>query len=158
MAIWQFALHAVPNMPPADVTPMQLTEAEVEIAWESFPVDAASLAARLSAFLPERKAWSEHLRAWGDEDSDDVQVWMQADTVQSIQFRVDVRCVSHAFLNGLCELASEFGWHLVDDAGVIVPSRPGRILKTILRSPAQRFVADPEHFLKQIAAENGEEG
>lgn len=158
MAIWQFVLRAAPRPPAANPEPMRLSDDELERAWEAGSTSSLqTVASRLAQLLPEAKAWSPNMRAWGDDASDDVQIWLEEGRICSARFRLDVRQLSVALVNAFGELAREFDWLLVDHAGFVVRPSTRSIMRAIMRSPARSFVADPEGFLSKLAPDAGDD-
>ena len=124
-----------------------------EVLFDLTPADMTELSNQLSRLLPEKKSWHDEMRVWGQEETDDVQVWFKGNAVESVQMRLDVRHLALSRLSGLCLIARNFDWLLA------VPEGPGltvlrptteAIFRAVLKSPAQSFVEDPEAFLAAI--------
>ncbi len=90
------------------------------------------------------------MRIWGDEKSDDVQAWFDEDTVETVTIRLDARNLRLPLVSGLCAIARDFGWLLTTSQGMVLRPTAEAVLRAALRSPAQRFVNDPDGFLEEV--------
>lgn len=117
------------------------------------PVKFDALCVRLSALLPKKEGWHTDLLIWGDEESDDVQVWFEGDSIDSIAIRLDVSHLSLPLISGLCAIARDFDWILATTEGMVLRPTTEAVFRAVLKSPAQRFVTDPESFLAKIASQ-----
>jgi hypothetical protein len=152
MALWQFVLDLVPasaanvgGMPAARMSREQLDT--VSLGFSN--ADAATLFVRLQALLPEKKSWSQSLRIWGDEKTDDIQVWMDDKLIEGVQFRLDVSHLSLALVGGICAVARHFNCVLATRDGAIIQPNRETVIRMILASPAMRFVRDPQRYLEE---------
>lgn len=150
MALWQFTLDLVPaagaridGTPAIRLSRKQLDAIELDLDAE----DAPKLYGALSALLPEKEAWSDDLRIWGDDRTDDVQVWFDGPRIEFVQFRLNVADLSLGLVNGICALARDFGCVLASRAGAIVQPTAQAVVRAVLQSPATRFVRDPKGYL-----------
>lgn len=152
MALWQFALDLIPMSAArvSSVEAIRLDDRVCDIPLLSFSdAQIADLTGRLSALLPEAQSWNSDLRIWGNEKSDDVQVWFEGSAVQFVQFRLDVSNLSLRLVGGICELARRFGCLLAARDGAIIQPRIVSVVRMVLRSPAMKFVQDPDAYLAE---------
>lgn len=156
MAVWQFKMWAIPGPAyrkgNADV--IRLSREQVgELNFDLTGADMTELSDQLSRLMPEEKSWHDEMRIWGQEETDDVQVWFKGNAIESVQMRLDVRHLALSLLGGLCLIARNFDWLLAVPEGpgltVLTPSTEA-IFRSILKSQAQSFVEDPEAFLAAI--------
>lgn len=152
MALWQFALDLIPVSAArvSGVEAIRLDDGLRDVPLLSFSnAQIADLTGHLSILLPESQSWNSSLRIWGNEKSDDVQVWFEGSAVEFVQFRLDVSNLSFRFVGGICELARQFGCLLAARDGAIIQPRVEPVVKAVLRSPAMKFVQDPDAYLAE---------
>lgn len=91
------------------------------------------------------------MRIWGAAEHDDVQVYLDEGRISSVQVRLDVSHLSFALIEGICAIADQFRWALIDeDRAIVEPSRDA-IVGAIKRSRAGRFVRNPERFFDELS-------
>jgi hypothetical protein len=152
MALWQFAFDLIPASAArvSDVTAIRLDDSLRDVSLLNFSnAEIADLIAHLSTLLPEAQSWNSSLRIWGNEKSNDIQVWFQNSAVEFVQFRLDASTLSLRLVGGICELARRFGCLLVARDGAIIQPRIEPVVKAVLRSPAMKFVQDPDTYLAE---------
>lgn len=156
MAVWQFKMWAIPaaayRKGNSDVIRLSREQVD-EVHFDLTPADMTELSDQLSRLLPEKKSWHDEMRIWGQEETDDVQVWINGNAIESVQMRLDVRHLALSRLSGLCLIARNFDWLLaVPEGPGLAVLRPNTevIFRSVLKSPAQSFVDDPEAFLAAI--------
>ena len=120
-----------------------------EIDLDFSNADAEVLFARLDTLLPEKKSWSASLRIWGDEKTDDIQVGFDGNTIDDIQFRLNVADLCLPLVGGICSLARHFDCILATRDGAIIQPNREAVVRTIIQSRAMQFVRDPHCFLKE---------
>lgn len=120
-----------------------------EICLDFSSADAEALSARLGTLLVEKKPWSSDLRIWGDEGTDDIQVWFDGPNIESIQFRLNVAELSLPLVGGICDLARHFDCILATREGAIVQPNREAVVRTIMQSRAMQYVRDPQRFLEE---------
>jgi hypothetical protein len=147
MAIWQFELAPIP----AAVAEVRARDGDSDHKLELAAPERAALFFRLSAILPPAPAWDEAMRLWGDEKRDDIAFFMSDTGIEGLRIRVDVRNLSTSLVRAICNLASDFGWVFLSEAGEIIQPSPEAVLDAIARSPASEYVRDPSGFLGRIA-------
>ena len=152
MAVWQFVIDLVPASSTlvAGVTAARMSREQLdEICLDFSSADAEALFARLDTLLLEKKSWSSGLRIWGDEETNDIQVWFDVPNIESIQFRLNVADLSLALVGGICDLACHFDCILATREGAIVQPNREAVMRTIMQSRAMRYVRDPQRFLEE---------
>ena len=126
-----------------------------EVHFDLTPADMTELSDQLSRLLPEKNSWHDEMRIWGQEETDDVQVWIKGNVIESVQMRLDVRHLALSLLSGLCLIARNFDWLLAVPEGLgltVLRPNPEAIFRSVLKSPAQSFVEDPQAFLAAIVS------
>ena len=101
----------------------------------------------LDALLPAKEAWSKNLRIWGDETTQDVQVWFEGERVECVQFRINAGDLSLALISGICAIARNLSCVLASRDGAVVQPTTEAVIRAVLQSPATRFVRDPKAYL-----------
>jgi hypothetical protein len=151
MAIWQFTLDPIPascaqvsGFDAVWLSREQLDAIELQLGAE----DRETLFEMFAGLLPEKRSWSQALRIWGDEKSDDIHVWFDQERLEAIRIRIDVATLSMALVGGLCSLAREFGWVFATRDGRIVQPTVEAVAKAIGQSDSSRYVRDPKAFLE----------
>lgn len=154
MALWQFELDLVPASAAnvAGVAAARMSHEQLDpIRLDLSGADAEVLLARLEALLPEKKSWSANLRIWGDEKTDDIQVWLDNEAIGGVHFRLDVSNLSLPLVGGICSIARHFDCVLATlDGAIVQPSREA-VIRMILQSRAMQFVRDPHSYLAEAA-------
>lgn len=161
MAIWQFRLDLIPkkalqkkfgNLPIA--IPESLAE---EFRWWSEVQPPAGFEAWIDAFLHESRSWSPTMRIWGNERGDTGSVcYDDRNKVEWIGFRVDVRELSPAYVNRICELARRLECMLLTTGYQLLAPDDLTILSTIKNSTAQRYLDDPVSTLRSLKRQPGD--
>ena len=152
MALWQFALDLIPVSAArvSGVEAIRLDDALHDMPLLNFSnTEIAELIDDLSTLLPEAQSWNSSLRIWGSEKSDDIQVGFEGSAIEFVQFRLDVSNLSFRLVGGICELAQRFGCLLAARDRAIIQPRIKPVIKAVLRSPAMKFVRDPEAYLAE---------
>lgn len=120
---------------------------ELSLAFSN--ADAKILFARFDMLLLEKKSWSNGLRIWGDEQTDDIQVGFDGQQIEDIRFRLNVADLSLPLIGGICDLARQFDCLLATpDGAIIQPSREA-VARVIMQSRAMQYVRDPKRFLEE---------
>jgi hypothetical protein len=152
MALWQFVLDLIPasaanvgGIPAARMNREQLDAIDLDLS----SAELEALFVRLEALLPEKKSWSAHLRIWGDEETDDIQVWMDEQVIEGVQFRIDVSHLSLPLVGGICALARHMDCLLATRDGAIIQPNREEVIRMILQSRAMQFVRDPQRYLEE---------
>ena len=126
---------------------MELSE---EFCWWSDNQPATGFEQQISLILPEAKSWSESVRIWGQEESDDAHVIYSDEsksTVQEIGFRLDANKISPELIRQICVLARQVGCVLMTAEYEILAADETMVLAAVNRSTAKRFVENPASTL-----------
>lgn len=161
MALWQFVLDLLPasaasvdGMPAARLSREQLDAVDLDLS----SGDQAALLVGLETLLPEKESWSERLRIWGDENTDDIQVFMDGEVIEAVQFRLDVSNLSLALVGGISTLARRFNCVLASRDGAIIQPTREAVIRMVLGSPAMRFVNDSRGYLEEAVRLDDSDG
>lgn len=152
MAVWQFVFDLVPASSAQidGVSAVRMSRDQLdEIRLEFSRADADLFFAELSSFLPEKKSWSPSLRIWGDEKLDDIQVGLEGQFIQDVQFRLNAADLSLPLIGNICLLARRFGCLLATRDGAIMQPYCEAVVRSIMQSRAMQFVRDPQLFLEE---------
>jgi hypothetical protein len=151
MALWQFKfqLVAASVAQPHDVEALYLHRDQADSPKPQIVgLDREKLFARLTRLLPEKPAWCSDLRIWGEENTNDVQIWFEGDAIEAIVVRLDLRNLSLALVDGICAIAREHACVLIRGDGAVIRPTRNALIKIADRSDAARFVRDPKGFLE----------
>jgi hypothetical protein len=98
---------------------------------------------------------AEGMRNFGNADTNDISVLFNDDTllVEEVNCRIDLRQVDKTFVRNILGLATQFDCLLMDKQGRLYQPILGELLATIKLSNANRFISDPEQFIKDISHE-----
>lgn len=154
MAVWQFEMTPISasDAAQAGLPTIRLSQRALDAKLLTFSGDKAeALAARLSHILPEGRGWLG-TRIWGDEKQDDVQAFETADGFEWPHIRINVGSISLPLIQQFCALARDYGWVFIGKDGSVIQPRSSSVLREIEKSPAFKFVRDPEAFVANIAA------
>ena len=116
----------------------------------------------LDVFLPLLKAFgeiqswtqdSEGLRRFGNTMTNDITVYFNDATkiVEEVNCRLDLRQLDKSFIDKIFSLAKQFDCLLMDRQGRLYQPLMTALFDTIKLSNANRFVGDPEQFLKDLS-------
>jgi hypothetical protein len=108
MAVWQFVIDLIPASAArvAGVAAVRMSRAQLDETVLGFSsADAEVLFLKLGRLLPEKPSWSDGLRIWGDEKADDIQVSIDGQAIEGIQFRLNVADLSLPLVGGICDFA-----------------------------------------------------
>ncbi|MCR5859750.1 hypothetical protein [Mesorhizobium sp. J428] len=150
MALWQFKCFLVSATDTLIHGVAAISLSEGQVADAKLRVDADDLDRffeRLSDLLPEKASWDAALRIWGDEKTDDIQVWLDGGEIAEVQLRLDMRDPSIDLVDGLCRLAAAYECVFLTPDGRIIRPNKDRLEKVSGRSAAADFSRDPAAFL-----------
>jgi hypothetical protein len=89
------------------------------------------------------------MMAWGTDDGNRVDVWYEGPRIAEVSVRIDARD-PHKFASTLASIASTFDLLGVTDDYSMHTLGVQQIVLDVANSPAAKFVADPETFLKTL--------
>ena len=156
VAVWQYAMHLVPRaaleaMSPPAHAPLSMDQLE-SLGWSGSAPSPEGLN-RLAAVLPERTCWASTARQFGDAESHCVQVFYEAEALESVYGRIDARALHGTVVAAFVEFAESCdGVWLGQATGGWTAVQPGvtGLRERVLGSPAVDFVADAEGFLRSL--------
>lgn len=150
MAIWQFDFFLLPRVP----FEARFGEAKIDLPRESvlddvdhWPDDevAQAVLADLAQVLPGMPGYwaAGYGKAWGDHDSNIIEVGLDAEHLQDIFVRVDIRRNHKDFVQAVIYLASRHDLLLfTEDDEALLPNEEA-FFDVLYRSRAMRYVSDP---------------
>ena len=152
MAVWQFVIDLIPASAArvAGVAAVRMSRAQLDETVLGFSAaDEEVVFSKLGRLLPEKPSWSDGLRIWGDEKADDIQVSIDGQAIEGIQFRLNVADLSLPLVGGICDLARHFDSVLATPDGAIIQPNREAVMRTMMQSQAAQYVRDPQRFLEE---------
>ena len=152
MAVWQFVIDLIPASAArvAGVAAVRMSRAQLDETVLGFSAaDEEVVFSKLGRLLPEKPSWSDGLRIWGDEKADDIQVSIDGQAIEEIQFRLNVADLSLPLVGGICDLARHFDSVLATPDGAIIQPNREAVMRTMMQSQAAQYVRDPQRFLEE---------
>jgi hypothetical protein len=130
---------------------MAAWQADFELLPDDIPLPTG-YRARLDGLLPRGRSWAPDLERWGDETGHRIDVWRAGDGSASALLRVDMRHCDPAWIERVFLVVRSLGRQLgpVWSEGSHAPSDPGELALVLEGSPAFRFVADPQAFIRRL--------
>ena len=154
MAVWQFRVTLVPKrwLDAGGSVAALVTEEgwDTAIAWLGFPSD--TLKERIEGILPRAKSWSPALTIWGSDDRDDVQLFEEGGTVESLNVRFDLRKPDMKLFRSVFELSQDCDLAVLDMSRKRTVHDLSDLVRAAAASEAAHFVLDPASFLDQVGA------
>lgn len=150
MALWQFKFYLVSA---ADarvdgVDAISLSREQAEGAKLRLnPDEQQHFLKDLSGLLPEKASWDAALRIWGDEKTDDIQIWFDGDAIAEAQVRLDMREPAIRLMDALCRLANRYDCVFLTDERLVIRPSTDILGRSSQRSAASDFARDPAGFL-----------
>lgn len=151
MALWQFVFDLVPSCIFGHGATGSCPESGGPVATDlGFPPSSAqAMLERIGAIVPEGRWSTPELRVWGDDRSDDVQAGLRGpDSIDYVQFRLNVSDLALPVVSEICALARDFDCVFVTDSGAVVRPHAELLVQAALRSDAARYVSDPARYLR----------
>jgi hypothetical protein len=155
MAIWQFSCDLLPEtavrMHLKDI-PLVIRGEQFDqiLWWDSWP-RAAELTTSIQSLLNRAPSWSERVDIWGDIEGDTIQIYKSdAGAIEEVFVRVDVRSLSHVFLNGVVVMAQRHGLLIRTEDGHILRPDLKELIAALRRSRSCKFVRDPAGFFASL--------
>lgn len=122
---------------------------EPSISWEL--LYEPELEILISNILPSKKSWNENLKIWGSEESNDIQVWIEKNIIQSIRIRFDLRSDIEELKFKIIHLSKKISCDMLAVSEKKIFSPDIELLNNyILNSNAKKFVENPGKFLDNI--------
>lgn len=153
MATWEVYLRLVPRtavLKEYGRVPVSLSREQYENGnwWKAFD-DADQLVDQLNSTLATRASWSAHLRGWGSDDGNRIDLRNEDGRISELTARIDARDPVR-FSGILADLASRFDLVAINDAFSVRVLTPDQIRLEVMRSGAAEFVSDPEAYLRGL--------
>jgi hypothetical protein len=116
---------------------------DLSIAWKSHQ-PTICVNKLLSHILLEKKSWSKNIKVWGDEKSNDIQILLNNNQIESIKVRLDLRKDIEDLTLKIVDLANQLSCQLfLPQLQKIIPANIQLLNKEILQSSAKKFI---EHY------------
>jgi len=153
VAIWQFSVEFVPAGWLGNR--QAITEDDYnESLWWVGNQPSQGFEQKIAALLPEAKSWSPHLRQWGVQESDLVEVWYENGVVDSVSARLDCRNINPLLLRKIFELSEAFGCRMVYMRDLTVVGEDFEsFVQKLWDSPNHKFLENPGEWLPKMAKE-----
>lgn len=152
MAIWQFVLNLIPSSTATvnGVVAAHMDQDQLDAIELNFcPSISDAFIKRIGAMLPEKPSWTSDLRLWGDDETDDIQIWFHGPAIQYAQFRVNLGNLSLPLVGSFCQVAREFDCVFAERSGAILRPYSEVLVRTLIQSDAAHFVRDPERYIRE---------
>ena len=157
MATWQYDLLLIPRLKllkQYGSIPLQMRAEDYE--QQEWWIDVSvpdDLEIRLSDICKPLSSWSDSARSWGAEDGNRIDVCYSDGHLREMSVRIDLRQRIAPFLQQILELASSLDCVFCSYGGEVFEPDREVAVRNIARSPAFRFVVDPQQFLDGMTAE-----
>ncbi|EKD71906.1 MAG: hypothetical protein ACD_46C00070G0002 [uncultured bacterium] len=155
MAIYQFTIELIPsawtekNKNSAIDLLVGAEGYDTSIAWQPAK-SAKSVEPLLSNIMPSKEAWHENLRAWGNEESNDIQLWVENGNIDSLKIRFDLRNDTEDLKIKVIDCSKKLSCDIfIPDTKEIIKPDIDALSKVISKSSAARFVENPEKFFNE---------
>lgn len=155
MAIWQFKFLLIPTEW-AEKNADRITHQLVDEGWE-FSAAWRESAQReppevvIDQYMPRAHSWYSDSTIWGDEASDDIQLWRESGKIDELQFRIDARKDCDLMVQHSVSIARSLNcsFLLIEEATIIEPTAE-KLVSSLKASTAVRFVRDPIETLENL--------
>ena len=99
----------------------------------------------LERLLPQKKSWSDEAKMFGDDESDNIEVWND-----DINCSIDVRNLNMPLVISIVQIANHMQCKIIlKDGGLLIDPDIFKVTSELKNSRAMRLVTDPIGFLKQ---------
>ncbi len=158
MAIYQVTIEFIPETwaNNNNYNPLALYEEDENIhdssiAWEGFIHDFEIN--DISKILPPGKSWSKKILAWGNSESNDIEIFFNENKkIESFSVRIDFREDFNYFLGKIVELANKLNCvFFIPEFKKIINAEYQLTAENIANSYASRFNVNPIKFLNELA-------
>ena len=152
MATWQYTLYLIPRASVLNrfgSLPSRITRTEMnEGTWWFGHVLGHELDV-LNSMFPARKPWHTEMRAWGSDDGDSIDVFLNDSAIDEFVARVDARSGDSDFLRQIASFASQFDLLFVTEELNLREPVWDQLRLDLERSSAMEFSKDPEGYLRR---------
>ncbi len=155
MATWQFNIELIPKKwvedSNFDVAKLYDEEGhDTSLAWQDNQ-PKKNYEEVLSAVLSKGKSWSENLSLWGNEKTNDIQVWHEDNKIDCITVRLDLRENISSILVKVVNATIDLDCMLfIPNQKVIIEPNLTVLEEVAIKSSAAKFVKDPKKFIENI--------
>jgi hypothetical protein len=156
MATWQFSVVLVPTSwaEEHNYCSSALYDEEgydTEFAWKGRQPEVG-FKALLGEVLPPSKSWHEELLSWGNEKEHDIQVWVENEAIDGINFRLDLTQDLNEIIVKVVRAAKSLNCALFfPEFRSVVEANEFELKNAIKKSNAAKFVSNPQEFLNEIS-------
>lgn len=112
----------------------------------------------VESILPEAQSWSDKARMFGNDRTNEIEVWYADGKVDCISFSWDVSHSDLEVLNQIVSLARRLGASIVTNQARVINADMETVLKDVMQSNAYRFCKDPRAFLSELSRKGGRGG
>jgi len=155
MAVWQFLIELIPrDWAQENSYNTGLLQSDegyaTQIAWESRQpeVDVVPV---LSKILPLAESWHKNLIFFGDNKSDDIEVWHQDQVIEGISIRIDLKKDVKRTVVRVVRAAKKLGCiFFIPEKGSFIEANEFALIKMVKESDAAQYVDDPTGFLDNL--------
>lgn len=135
MALWQFPVELIPTRAHAD--PIDCARLDLEDLWKGYSLAAELVAKEIDSIIPRAKPWCPGLARWGDDKTDDLQLWFEDERILCLTARFDTRIHSSDFIGRVAQVTSML------DLSAVLPDK-------IVAKPTAELLM--EHTRRSLAA------
>ena len=145
MAIWQVNFTVIPK----EKELVFLGLPEKDVSWEGYSIKDESLKIISKVLIPE-KSWCKEIKQFGGLEESCLELYYHENTIEEIRLRIDLRSISLNLLEQIITfLQTNNAVLLTDEDKIIQPIIEG-IIKEVKNSKANKFLTNPEGFLKRL--------
>ena len=151
MAIWQYQIRMIPKPEYEEKKDQFLVNRDLFFedikGWDRDKLNTEFL----DKYLEQREHWSESVLLWGNEETTDVQLFIEDDSIEEVSFRIDLRDEKvKEFFEMIINFSKENNAILFNaDNDPIDPNKES-ILKDIKKSASYKFISNPEQFFDDL--------
>ena len=116
MAVWQFKVQLIPTVwveRGNDVMTLFKEEGYEGIEAWKHRIDVEQIRSAIDMVLPRGKEWNKDLTLWGNEKSDDIQLWLDQQCIESLSIRFDLRDRNIALISNVVSLAKQLDLSII---------------------------------------------
>jgi hypothetical protein len=158
MAVWQYTIYLVPNSAVAadgSLPGVTVADGIFDLPPLTFAFSGEQLERSVETILPSAKSWHADLRAFGDDERHDINIWYESGRVRDVRIRIDLRSASPSLVRQVASLGKEMGCCFFQvSSKQIVQADEAALTDSIKTSRPARFVNDPRGFLESLASKS----
>lgn len=155
MAIWQFEFLLIPTEW-AEGNASRITRRFLDEGWELGAAWSESDRREvpevvIDQYMPRGRSWHADMTAWGDDETDDIQLWREAEEIDVLEIRIDARNDFTLMVQHSVSIARELNCSfLLRKEGIVIEPTAEQLVSSLQRSTAMRFVSDPLGALEDL--------